>query len=184
MHSRTMSTRLDRVQSPLRRHSGYLLALAALCAAWATPPAPAAEAAEPPILTLRCDAEPQPSHRWTLSQLRQLPRQTIQTALPASLGGLSRQTWTGVSLQTLMEQSHCHGTRIKVLALNAYADTIPQQDLSAYHPILADTRDGQDISVRDKGPLIVIYPFDEQPSLNTQVYFNRSVWQVYALEVR
>ena len=40
------------------------------------------------------------------------------------------------------------------------------------------------MAVREKGPLFVIYPFDADPSLFNEKYFNRSVWQVKAIEVR
>lgn len=140
--------------------------------------------ADKTILTLRCNGTPQPAQTFSLDQLRQLPAKTITTALPPGLGGLSRQNWTGVSLRTLAALSHCGTGPMKVLALNAYADTIPPQDLNAYDPILAYARDGQAISVRDKGPLIVIYPFDDHPKLNTLVYFNRTVWLVYAIDIQ
>jgi len=137
-----------------------------------------------PILTLRCSGSSQPPQTFSLEQLRQLPNKTITTSLPAGLGGLNKQHWTGVPLRTLAEQSRCGGGLLKILALNAYADTIPAQDLESYDPILAYARDGEAISVRDKGPLIVIYPFDDYPKLNTQVYFNRTVWLVYAIEIK
>ena len=136
-----------------------------------------------PMLTLSC-ADGRPVKSFSAEQLRQLPQATIQTALPAGLGGIGRQDWSGVTLQTLLEQSHCTGTHLKMLALNAYADTIPLRDIDTYGPVLAYARNGQPLTVRDKGPLIVIYPFDQHPELNSQVYLNRSVWQVYAIEIR
>jgi hypothetical protein len=39
------------------------------------------------------------------------------------------------------------------------------------------------MSVREKGPLFVMYPFDEQPALRTSVYFGRCIWQLKAIEV-
>ena len=39
------------------------------------------------------------------------------------------------------------------------------------------------MSVRDKGPLFVIYPFDEAPELNNETYYGRSAWQVKSIEV-
>ena len=40
------------------------------------------------------------------------------------------------------------------------------------------------MSVRDKGPLILIYPFDSHPSLRAQMHFNRSIWQVNGLSLQ
>ena len=39
------------------------------------------------------------------------------------------------------------------------------------------------MSVRDKGPIFVIYPFDEAPELYNETYFGRSVWQAVSVEV-
>ena len=39
-------------------------------------------------------------------------------------------------------------------------------------------RDGQPIGIAERGPLFVIYPMVDHPELPTQVYFNRTVWQV------
>ena len=49
--------------------------------------------------------------------------------------------------------------------------------------ILATRMDGQLMSVRDKGPLFLIYPFDLDSGLYNEKYFARSVWQIKEIEV-
>jgi len=39
------------------------------------------------------------------------------------------------------------------------------------------------MSLRDKGPIFVIYPFDKHPELLNEVVFSRSVWQVTEIKV-
>ena len=39
------------------------------------------------------------------------------------------------------------------------------------------------MSVRDKGPLFIIYPFDESEDLRSERYYSRSAWQLKHLEV-
>jgi hypothetical protein len=39
-------------------------------------------------------------------------------------------------------------------------------------------RDGNFITVREKGPLFIIYPYDSDPQLQSQTYYTRSAWQV------
>ena len=34
------------------------------------------------------------------------------------------------------------------------------------------------MSVREKGPLWVIYPFDSDPEYQTEVIYSRSIWQL------
>ena len=38
-------------------------------------------------------------------------------------------------------------------------------------------------SVRDKGPLFLVYPFDTNPETYNEKYFSRSVWQIKEIEV-
>ena len=45
-------------------------------------------------------------------------------------------------------------------------------------------RNGEYMTVRDKGPLFIIYPFDSDPELKAQKYYSRSVWQVALIEVK
>ena len=49
--------------------------------------------------------------------------------------------------------------------------------------ILATKRDGAMMSVREHGPIFVIYPFDQEPDLYNEKYFSRSVWQVSTIIV-
>ncbi|MFV3416223.1 hypothetical protein ACQCLI_15705 [Pseudomonas nitroreducens] len=67
---------------------------------------------------------------------------------------------------------------LRVEALNDYSTLIPLGDLDAFEPILAYRRDGHSIGIAERGPLFVIYPMVDHPELRTQVYFNRTVWQV------
>ncbi|VFB10773.1 oxidoreductase molybdopterin binding subunit [Aeromonas salmonicida] len=38
------------------------------------------------------------------------------------------------------------------------------------------------LTLRNKGPLWIIYPLSEYPELNKEVYHSRMVWQLTALE--
>ena len=39
------------------------------------------------------------------------------------------------------------------------------------------------IPVRTKGPLFIIYPFDAKKQLQHKTYYERSIWQLKAIEV-
>ena len=84
----------------------------------------------------------------------------------------------------LLDKVGASGAVLKVTALNDYAVEIPVADLRKWPVILATTINGKPISVREKGPIFVIYPFDEEPSLYNELYFGRSAWQVKSIEVR
>lgn len=95
----------------------------------------------------------------------------------------SRTKFEGVPLDKLMEKVGANGDHVTVIALNDYSSEIPIADFSKYHPILALKRDGEYMAVDDKGPLFIVYPFDSDPTLQTQVFYGRSVWQVREIVV-
>ena len=71
-----------------------------------------------------------------------------------------------------------------ISALNGFSSEVPVRDFMDYKIILALKKNDRYLRVRNRGPLFVIYPFDEQPHLNTEMHYNRSVWQVNAIELR
>jgi hypothetical protein len=90
----------------------------------------------------------------------------------------------GVSLDALMKRVGATGSMVTALALNDYVTTIPVEDFARYKPILALKKDGAYLSVRDLGPLFIIYPYDSDPDLQTQTFFGRSAWQVVQMTVK
>lgn len=90
----------------------------------------------------------------------------------------------GVPLAKLMQYLGAKGEHIVVTALNDYSSDIPFSDITKYNVILATKQNGQYMSVRDKGPLFIVYPFDSDPELKHQTYYGRSVWQVSRITVK
>lgn len=84
----------------------------------------------------------------------------------------------------LMEAVGAQGDTLRVIALNDYAATVPTADLRDLGVVLATHLDAQIMSVRDKGPLFLIYPFDDNPDLFDETYFGRSVWQIARIDVQ
>lgn len=75
------------------------------------------------------------------------------------------------------------GATLRIVALNDYSAEVPASDFTEHPVILATDIDGEQISVREKGPFFLIYPFDDAPELFNEVYFGRSVWQIVRIEV-
>ncbi|TPP09692.1 molybdopterin-dependent oxidoreductase [Rhizobium glycinendophyticum] len=91
-------------------------------------------------------------------------------------------TFEGPLLSALLEAVGSTGTLLSVKALNDYAAEVPAED-AKIATMLATRMDGRPMSVRDKGPLMVVYPFDQDPGLYNEKYFSRSVWQIKEIEV-
>lgn len=94
------------------------------------------------------------------------------------------QLFEGVPLATLLERLGAQGSMIAASALNDYTVEIPVSDAVADGPILAYRQNGAELSVRDKGPLWLVYPYDSDPRYQTEVIYARSIWQLARIEVR
>ena len=93
------------------------------------------------------------------------------------------QTFSGALVSGLLEAVGATGSALTVTALNGYSAEIPNADVLENQVILASRVNGKLLSVRDKGPLFVVYPFDSNPELFNELYFGRSVWQLTAITV-
>lgn len=118
--------------------------------------------------------------RFDQAMIEALPQRETRTTTPWFEGP---QTFTGPLLSDLMAAAGASGSVLRVVAVNDYAASMPWADIEGFPVILAIRHNGQPMSVRDKGPLFVMYPFDEHPELVNELFFSRSVWQVAAIEV-
>lgn len=112
--------------------------------------------------------------------LEALPRVSFRTTTIWTEG---EHEFSGVSLHELLKAVGAEGSALKALALNNYSVSIPVSDAVEGGPIIADRMDGAEMSVRDKGPLWVIYPYDGNPDYRTETVYSRSIWQLDRLEV-
>lgn len=94
------------------------------------------------------------------------------------------QVFRGVPLARLVTEVQAKGTVILASALNDYSVEIPLGDAVEGGPILAFEQNGKMLSVRDKGPLWLIYPYDTKTEYQTEVVYARSIWQVARMEFR
>ncbi|MCG8905618.1 molybdopterin-dependent oxidoreductase [Pseudomonas sp. DP-17] len=132
--------------------------------------------AERTVLIVAVKGQPQLLRHYRLRDLEALPQTQWRAMLPDES---QVSEWQGVRLSTLLAGFERADTQhLRVEALNDYSTLIPLGDLDAFEPILAYRRDGHSIGIAERGPLFVIYPMVDHPELPTQVYFNRTVWQV------
>lgn len=112
--------------------------------------------------------------------LRALQQRTGTMETPWTSGKVE---FSGPLLRAVLTAAGAHGRSLKVVALNDYSADVPFEDATGLDTMLALSINGKDMSVRDKGPLFLIYPFDLDPGLYNEKYFARSVWQIKAIEV-
>ncbi len=94
------------------------------------------------------------------------------------------QTFVGVPLNALLEAVGAEGNVLRASAINDYAVEIPVTDAVPDGPLVAYLRNGEPMSVREKGPLWLIYPFDSSPDYQSELIYTRSIWQLDRIEVQ
>jgi hypothetical protein len=92
-------------------------------------------------------------------------------------------SFTGVPLNRLLEKLGVTEGTLKMTAINDYMVELLVSDAVEGGPILAYAMDGEPMSVRDKGPLWVIYPFDSEKKFQSETYYSRAIWQLNRIEV-
>jgi hypothetical protein len=75
------------------------------------------------------------------------------------------------------------GERVVASALNDYEIDIPLQDFEDYPVLFALKMNGQDLTVRDRGPIWIVYPRDDHAELRNERVNARWVWQLSGLTV-
>ncbi|CUH50883.1 oxidoreductase [Shimia marina] len=117
---------------------------------------------------------------FTMDELRALPTASFETETIWTDGV---QVFEGVALNVLLDHVDAESGTIRATAANDYAITIPFSDAVSGGPIVAYLRNGQEMSLRDKGPLWIVYPFDDNETYKSEEYYSRSIWQLNRIEV-
>lgn len=110
-----------------------------------------------------------------LAMLENLPQVEIVTSTIWTEGV---DTYKGVLLRDLLDHAGHAGISISATAINDYAVDVPIESATEKWPIVAYERNGGPMSVRDKGPLWLIYPFDDYDELRSEIIYSRSIWQL------
>jgi hypothetical protein len=118
---------------------------------------------------------------FDIGLLERLPRHSFTTKTPWYS---KPRKFTGVLLRDLLDAVGSTPARVNATALNDYRVEIPVEDVARGHAMLAYLLDDQPMSVREKGPLVIIYPFDDKPELRSAVHYSRAIWQLRALEIQ
>ena len=121
------------------------------------------------------------TYRWSMAMLEALPQHSFTTMTPWAAQPLQ---FSGPLLRDVLQAVGAHGQRLVARALNDYSVQIPVQDAMAYDMVVATRMNGQPMSVRQRGPLFVVYPFDSKAELKSSTYIERSIWQLHAIEVQ
>lgn len=93
---------------------------------------------------------------------------------PSLLAALTLKTWTEADLR---------GRRLLLRALNEFEVEIPADHMWEFNPLLAREMNGELLTVRNRGPIWVVYPRDDDPRLLNPVYDEGWVWQLHEIKI-
>ncbi len=118
---------------------------------------------------------------YSMDDLRALKQTSIVTTNEFVEGPTE---FTGPLLRDVVASvAETDDSQLILTALNDYQVDMPIADSQDYDVIVALERDGEPMSVRENGPLWIIYPMSDHPELNEAVYSGRLVWQLKQIDV-
>ena len=146
----------------------------------------AGRAAKPggrPLLTVLGAIEKGDGQKVTFDRaaMEAMPVAVVETKTPWT-EGVTR--FEGVRLTDILARVGASGKEVVATAVNDYAVTLPVEDENGAEPVIAYKMNGKPMSLRDKGPLWIVYPFDSDRNLEAEKYYSRSIWQLKSLTVR
>lgn len=115
------------------------------------------------------------------AMLEALGLRELRTSTPWTEGV---PVFRGVLARDLLQAVGADGTSVIASALNDYTVEIPTEDFERYPVMLALEMNGTPLTVRDKGPIWVVYPRDDFAAIRESILNARWVWQLNSLEVR
>ncbi|MBR9765017.1 MAG: oxidoreductase [Rhodobacteraceae bacterium] len=152
----------------------YLLAIAGLCMILA----PADGRAEDILLTVTL---PDRIVSFDRTALEALPATAFETSTIWTEGV---QQFRGVRMTVLLAHLGIEGGQLQLTAANDYSIEIATGSFRPDGAILAYERNGTPMTLRSKGPLWLVYPYDSSPDFRSEVIYSNSIWQLDRISLK
>lgn len=137
------------------------------------------------VLTITLQGDEVKVAHLTLEDMKGYEAKSFDTSTIWTTGP---QSFTGVPLADLLARfdltAGTPGLTIEARAVNDYMVEVPLSEATAEGPIVAYLRNGKTMSLRGKGPLWLVYPYDSNPAYRTEAIYSRSIWQLDSLTLR
>lgn len=117
---------------------------------------------------------------FDMAMLEALPQHEFTTLTPWEDRPIK---FSGPLLRDVLRLVQARGQTLRATALNDYRISIPADDAQQFDVIIATRLNEQPMSIRTRGPLFIIYPFNAHPQLQSARYYERSIWQLKAIHV-
>ena len=94
-----------------------------------------------------------------------------------------KHRWEGVLMSDILRLVGAGSQNFRASALDDYHVQVEGIDFTQYPIILALKRDGKAMRVRHKGPIWLMFPWDDHPEIHNQTNIAFSVWQLSAIKI-
>ena len=118
---------------------------------------------------------------FDMAMLAALPQHSFTTSTPWFK---EPKKFTGPLLRDVLAAAGAQGSSLKAVALNDFKVDIPVSDARQFPMVVARLMDDKPMPIREKGPLFIVYPFDDHTGIHSARYYSRSAWQLRTLEVQ
>ena len=115
---------------------------------------------------------------FDLAMLKALGTETFTTNTEWTKG---TPTFAGVPLKALVDKVGATGTEIIATAADGYAISLPMADLERYSILLVYAIDDAELDLADKGPLWIMYRWDQMTDQQIDDKSPNAVWQLQQL---
>jgi hypothetical protein len=95
----------------------------------------------------------------------------------------TRMHFLGPSLRSVLDAAQAQPGRVEAMALNDYRAPIDRTLIEADSPIIARRINGRPFGVRERGPLWIMFPFDDRPALRIEAIYAQCVWHLHTLRI-
>lgn len=142
---------------------------------------PAARASSDVLLTVDGRGDGSSLKQFTDADLMALPQVEFMTSTIWTAGV---STFSGPALASVLEAAGAADGVLMMTAVNDYKVEVPRSIVEPTVPILANRLDGKPFSIRDKGPLWLMFPFDSDSRYQSEEVYSFSIWQLTQIKVQ
>lgn len=140
-----------------------------------------ADGPKEPLLTIEVvEATEVTTYLFSLEDLDVLPQESFDTSTIWTEGIV---TFSGPPLKAVLESVGAPAKSVRAFALNDYNMVIAPSRRSDSYPVVATRMNGERFSVRERGPLWLVYPYDSHPDFRDERIYAQSIWQLYKFEL-
>ena len=132
------------------------------------------------VAVINGDTKNSLTYAFTMAMLKSMPKTSYTTNTIWTEG---ETQFDGVLLTELLATIGASPTSVTAWAINDYMAEFSPGEPSWDAALITYSMNGQNMHVREKGPLWIVFPYDESPEFRTDYVYSQSVWQLSRLDV-